>query len=608
MTSSRALSMLDAAQGYARRGWPVFPVYGVVDGRCGCGKSACKHPGKHPMTQHGVKDATLDEYTIRQWWEKTPDANIGIATGLVSGLYVIDIDPRNGGDDAFLELCRAIGTLPETYEVLTGGGGRHLYFKYPNKPPAIRAKLARGVDVRADGGYVVAAPSLHGSGRRYEVEISTEHLEPADLPAAWTTRITEERQSPSAAANVPIGEYVEGERNTTLTSLAGRLRRVGLDEAEILPALLSANERRCHPPLVRREIETIARSVCRYPAGQMDRPLPVLEGFDLAVFLQQEHVYPESLIGKGLLIPGGLALLAGRPGIGKTWLSLDLAVAAMTGGCWLGDEQLPVRQCRVAFIAMELPDYALHQRLTRILAVRGLDGIPLAQGWVLPEPPASAVSLSTPQGQDNLRRFVGQHNLELLILDPFSRFHASDENAAKEVGEVLGAIDSIRHETGCAIVLVHHVRKSGDPGKDQGGLDSVRGSSRLISDPQTVLLFRKRKPGFCLTSEKVNLGPELVPRWFSILEEGGFRPAEPPADRQAAKVDSLDWLREALRAAGSIGLSAEEIEKLPEAPQVKHTTLLAYLRDLRSAGQATSTGGRKNCRWQWQEDKSDPES
>lgn len=172
---------------YARWGWRVFPLHTPRGSGCSCGSATCGNAGKHPRTRHGFKEATTDEAQIGAWWSEWPDANVGIATGPESGLLVLDIDPRNGGDDSFEELVHRIGALPETPEVLTGGGGRHLFFRWPAGVEALRAKpIGQGIDIKGAGGYVVAAPSLHASGRAYGWEASSRAGEVplADVPAA----------------------------------------------------------------------------------------------------------------------------------------------------------------------------------------------------------------------------------------------------------------------------------------------------------------------------------------------------------------------------------------------------------------------------------------
>jgi hypothetical protein len=153
---------------YATRGWPVLPCHSVRDRRCSCTK-VCSSPGKHPRTAHGYKDASQSPEIIWQWWQKWPDANLGVATGRGSGLVVLDVDPRNGGDVSFEELEHALGgPLPDTPTVLTGGGGTHVYFRYPDSAVPSVGSFFPGLDVKADGGFVIAPPSNHSSGTTYE--------------------------------------------------------------------------------------------------------------------------------------------------------------------------------------------------------------------------------------------------------------------------------------------------------------------------------------------------------------------------------------------------------------------------------------------------------
>lgn len=147
------MTLLDHALQYASWGWAVFPL------------QPCS---KEPATKHGFKDATTDAKQIRRWWKKHPAANIGIATGRVSGIVVVDIDPRNGGDlhafwrEAKLDIVR-LGT------VITGNDGRHLYFRYPEgKQIPSRSEFVKGIDLKSDGGYVVAPPSVHPNGVLYD--------------------------------------------------------------------------------------------------------------------------------------------------------------------------------------------------------------------------------------------------------------------------------------------------------------------------------------------------------------------------------------------------------------------------------------------------------
>ena len=144
-------ALLDEALQYAQRGWSVFPVYEAASiGVCSCPKgTTCSSVGKHPRIQRGFKAATTDEAVVRDWWSKWPNANIGIATGEKSGLLVVDVDPRHDGDISLGELESQHGKLPNTVESLTGGGGRHVLFKYPQGMVVkMRKSVGSGLDIK----------------------------------------------------------------------------------------------------------------------------------------------------------------------------------------------------------------------------------------------------------------------------------------------------------------------------------------------------------------------------------------------------------------------------------------------------------------------------
>ena len=150
------------ALAYARRGLYVFPCHWPVNGGCSCGHADCDSLAKHPKTLRGLLDATTDEDTINRWWKRWPEANIGVAVGM-SGRLVIDIGPRNGGNEAFAALLAREGIELETFTVQTGGGGFHYYYLAPADLGEINKSIAHGVDCKGIGGYVLGAGSLHMS-------------------------------------------------------------------------------------------------------------------------------------------------------------------------------------------------------------------------------------------------------------------------------------------------------------------------------------------------------------------------------------------------------------------------------------------------------------
>ena len=260
-----APNMKKAALWYTRNRIPVFPVYWPVEGGCSCGKRDCHSPGKHPLTPRGFKDASTDEAQVIEWWTTHPFANIGIPTGEASEFLVVDCDPRHGGPAERGELIQQFGPIPDTAEVITGGGGRHFYFRYGGG--AVPKNLAEGIDLKGDGGYVVAPPSMHASGKRYEVDGvygAKVFLKVAELPAWLHERISTSRAS-TRAKNTATGEkWATGERNNKLVSVAGTMRKRAMSREAIEAALLEENKRRCDPPLPEGEVRGIAASVARY--------------------------------------------------------------------------------------------------------------------------------------------------------------------------------------------------------------------------------------------------------------------------------------------------------------------------------------------------------
>lgn len=175
------LTQRSAALEYMKRAWWVFPVHAIVEGACTCGR-VCGRPGKHPRTANGFKDATLDEELISSWWKQWPEANIGLDCGR-SNLLIIDVDPRNNGDETLADLELSHGRLPKTLTALTGGGGQHYYYDVNSVDARQRGRiLGQGVELKGDGGYVVAPPGTHVSGKRYEWDFGHGSME---FPPQW---------------------------------------------------------------------------------------------------------------------------------------------------------------------------------------------------------------------------------------------------------------------------------------------------------------------------------------------------------------------------------------------------------------------------------------
>jgi Bifunctional DNA primase/polymerase, N-terminal/Primase C terminal 1 (PriCT-1) len=244
--------MIRAALAFAKKGMAVFP---------------CRPRDKRPATANGLKDATTSADAIQAWWQHSPDYNIGVATGAVSGIFVVDID----GVDAEAELRKLEaehGALPASVEAITARG-RHVYFKWPDQPVRNSAsKIAPGVDTRGVGGYVLAPPSVHPSGRRYEWSVDcADHF--AEAPSWLLGKITAPVRGSNGVRGTPPSEWrelvkgvSEGGRDCSATRLAGYLLRRRVDPIVALELMQTWNAARCTPPLPAEDIERIVGSVC----------------------------------------------------------------------------------------------------------------------------------------------------------------------------------------------------------------------------------------------------------------------------------------------------------------------------------------------------------
>jgi Bifunctional DNA primase/polymerase, N-terminal len=259
--------LLEAALGYAAHGIPVYPVHwprpapGGASRACSCPRGpACDRPAKHPLLRHGVNDATTDSAQLARWWNRWPQANIGLATGVC--FDVLDVDGP-AGLAALRQLQEAAGLRLPGPLVATGGGGWHHWFAptgLGNRPPRDLAH----VDWRGRGGCVLAPPSRHISGRPYRWLRSPDQAPLPEVPAALRARLdpdppTTARPARTAGPDLAghpygrqvltaelaaLGRATPGQRNHTLNRCAFKVYRYVagglLDDQEVTAAFTQA--------------------------------------------------------------------------------------------------------------------------------------------------------------------------------------------------------------------------------------------------------------------------------------------------------------------------------------------------------------------------------
>ncbi|WP_160167652.1 bifunctional DNA primase/polymerase [Methylomonas sp. MK1] len=196
-------SRFEYASKYAALGWPVLPLHWITErGICSCGKSDCRSAGKHPLLQKGLLDAATDTKTLNAWFNKWPQANIGIRTGAASGIFVLDVDPRHGGDDALEQLKSELGSIPDDVVQVTGSGGSHICFRYAGPECRSTTNFYPGIDLRGDGGFIVVEPSNHVAGGDYFWD-GASPLEGAKLPELPSNLLAKLRDKKHAVKHQP---------------------------------------------------------------------------------------------------------------------------------------------------------------------------------------------------------------------------------------------------------------------------------------------------------------------------------------------------------------------------------------------------------------------
>ncbi len=253
---ARIVNKRDLAESFALMGFDVFA----------CAPN-CKEPHRG---SHGLKDATQDLGIIRAWWKAQPKSNPAIRTGGSNRVNVLDVEKRSLD---WIKYCPVAEHLIELWQVRSGGGGVHFYFRLPDGI-SIRnsaSDITDGVDTRGTGGYAIAPGSVVDGNEYQIIQGFEEGSTVDDIPLADPELIAflqkelgkSNADSTRSDAIRPSNSIPEGQRNHAMTSLAGTMRRAGMGYEAILAALREENNR-CVPPLDDSELVKIANSVCRY--------------------------------------------------------------------------------------------------------------------------------------------------------------------------------------------------------------------------------------------------------------------------------------------------------------------------------------------------------
>jgi hypothetical protein len=447
---------MEYALSYIGQGYAVFPL---------------APNSKNPFTEHGFKDASKDPETVRQWWSRWPEANVGVVTGRISGIVVLDIDRKHGVDGA---VSAAELDLPKTLTIRTPSGGFHLFFRAPQGVIVPRRIGVRpGLDILGEGGYVVAAGSyINGSAYEIARNLPIAECPEALINLAGKASLTE---MPKSAPN-KVGA---GQRNNYLASLGGKLRHIGFSGDEMVAALLTVNLTRCDPPCSEAEVRRTAASIARYApnaeAAETGSPItarPISELLS-ASYPPVEHVADPALIHPGL------CLLYGPSGISKTYFALAWALSIASGRKFLAWDTPAPRG--VMYIDGELGGRTMQQR---IRALQSGHELTLEAPFYTAsfDDQASGIFPDLENEESQERYYLGiPDDVQVVVFDSLSTLASmSEANDYKSWTTIQRFLLGLRRR-GLTAIVIHHANKGG---QDQSG------TSRRIHVMDTVISLR----------------------------------------------------------------------------------------------------------------------
>lgn len=581
----------EAALKYADMGLAVFPVI---------------PRDKKPLTENGFKNATTDPTKINEWWTIHPDANIGIATGDVSGgLVAIDMDidkeKDKDGYHSFMEWADAnFLVLPDSWLSITGRGGYHLFYRSAFSVPS-KIGWIEDVDIRANGGYIVAPPSVHPNGTRYEWEQSPEDYElitTDDMDVEFIMNsVLASNKSNTEPLKVP-DEIPEGHRDEFMFKLACKYQAMGMSDDAMLAALQIENKARCKPPLTDKEIKQKVKQAQKYAKGEAvsisdhsdtvvkrksygktrkieeeitehDLEMPTLEEF--------EERQKEWLI-TGYIPKGCVTLLCSDGGIGKTTIWCDTLAAFTTGRTTIFDKALEnpfhtgVTRSVMYFSKEDPTEEILKRKLREAGADQkkircfGLDDERLSKIWY---------------GSLLLDQLVEKYKPDIVVFDTLQAFlpEGVDMAKRKDMRDALNPLNALGAKFGTSFLMVMHTNKSSNSGRQR-----MADSSDIWDLGRSALMAgRTKDDGVCyLSHEKSNYGRLQKTILFSVTDTGiEFKGTTNRKDRDyvadgtvtSAPTPKLDEARDFILENVDGCIEVGELEKMAKAAGIAKGTL-----------------------------------
>jgi hypothetical protein len=498
---------LDGVLALVARGWRVFP---------------CRPCDKTPLVRDWQHIATTDEQEIRMLHQKHSGCNWGIVTGGASGIWVLDVDGPKG-EASLKDLIEQYGHISHGFTVRTGKG-LHLYFAWP-VTGALRNSAGRigdGLDVRGEGGYVLAPGSIHPSGAVYVV---AENGPVPDAPN-WIIQMAMVPAEAEAKGKEAIaGCITPGGRHRRLAHVIGRMLRDGMAVAAIEAAALAENATFL-PPKPEADVKNLVADMAkRYPPVESVR-----SGFELVPLktLLARGDAPVDYIWDSHLVAGTVSAVVAKPKVGKSTFARNLCLAIARGEEFLGS---PTRKGECIYLALE-------ERENEIRA----DFMSLGAAGT--EPILIHAAPSPAEGMLALLELVRANKPRLVVIDPLFRLaRIRDDKAYAEIYGALGPLIDVARETGTHVMLLHHSGK----GQKADAIDAPLGST-AISGAVCTLVVLKRGENYrtIQTVQRVPTDlPETVLAFSAETKRLSLGTGKAEADICAIEDGIMDYLQNA---------------------------------------------------------------
>lgn len=483
--------VLQQARSYVKRGWSVIPI-----------NPKSKTPAIPSWKEFQERFPTDQE--LAQWFDgANANRNIAVVTGKISSIVVLDFDGPEG--------MNTLHTMGVRSTIMSSTGkGKHLVFQRPEEGRGNSVRTLPGMDIRGDGGYVIVAPSIHPSGRRYAwvLDAMTPPKFPETLLGATVAQA--ESKNPTGWVSDALAGMQVGNIDNTLFKICSRLRRDGYTKEDALVLLAPhAAEAGATPDHLPAKIDHVWGT---YEAEGRSGALKGVKGSDLL----SSHLTTEWAI-KNLLPTPGILFLVGMQGIGKTWMTLDMATTFSTAPAkWLGLFDVP-KPMRVLYIDDESSQNLLADRLRLITSGRSFNP-ELVEFVIKP-----GLDLRNENDLSAVSAKVEEFGAQVLVLDSYSCFHIGDDNSSEHTLNMMSILKKLASKYGLAIVVVDHMATAAVFDKTRLKTSNDIAGNKIKARQADSMISLEKADGLVAATHTKSRYCREVPPFFVRLNDGpGF--------------------------------------------------------------------------------------